>query len=243
MTKVEAIEKVMEDNGGTATLAQIYDNITKYYPTAKDSKAWEAGLRGVLYREIRSNRNFKKLGLSIYALKDYKEEQKPNENDNIRMHSYIEGICLELGLLNKFDTYSADPSAPYKDNTKLNDFMTMKSIPHFSYDEIVQEVKRIDVVWFNRKGLQFPNRVFEVVDSIGTLDGAFNRSLQLNKFRTEFYIVAPEKHHAKFDHTIHLERYSPFMDSFKFVSYDDMIGLYNNEVKANEYKTKIFGNQ
>ena len=159
------------------------------------------------------------------------------------MHSYIEGICLELGLLNKFDTYSADPSAPYKDNTKLNDFMTMKSIPNFSYDEIVQEVKRIDVVWFNRKGLQFPNRVFEVVDSIGTLDGAFNRSLQLNKFRTEFYIVAPEKHHAKFDHTIHLERYSPFMDSFKFVSYDDMIGLYNNEVKANEYKTKIFGNQ
>lgn len=31
MTKVEAIEKVMEDNGGTATLTQIYDNITKYY--------------------------------------------------------------------------------------------------------------------------------------------------------------------------------------------------------------------
>ena len=109
MTKVEAIEKVMEDNGGTATLTQIYDNITKYYPTAKDSKDWDAGLRGVLYREIRSNRTFKKLGLSIYALKDYKEEQKPNGNDNIRMHSYIEGICLELGLLNKFDTYSADP--------------------------------------------------------------------------------------------------------------------------------------
>ena len=121
MTKVEAIEKVMEDNGGTATLTQIYDNITKYYPTAKDSKDWDAGLRGVLYREIRSNRTFKKLGLSIYALKDYKEEQKPNGNDNIRMHSYIEGICLELGLLNKFDTYSADPSAPYKDNTKLNE--------------------------------------------------------------------------------------------------------------------------
>lgn len=49
MTKVEAIAKVMEDNGGTASLEIIYDNICKYYPNAKDSKDWEAGIRGVLY--------------------------------------------------------------------------------------------------------------------------------------------------------------------------------------------------
>ena len=104
MTKVEAIAKVMEDNGGTASLSVIYDNITKYYPTAKDSNEWEAGLRGVLYREIRNNRRFKKIGLSIYALSDYKEEQKPNESDTIRMHSYIEGICLELGNFNDYLT-------------------------------------------------------------------------------------------------------------------------------------------
>ena len=47
MTKVEAIAKVMQDNGGTASLSVIYDNICKYYPTAKVSKDWEAGLRGV----------------------------------------------------------------------------------------------------------------------------------------------------------------------------------------------------
>lgn len=35
MTKVEAIEKVMMDNGGTASLEIIYNNICKYYPTAK----------------------------------------------------------------------------------------------------------------------------------------------------------------------------------------------------------------
>lgn len=61
MTKVEAIEHVMKDNGGVATLDIIYNNICKYYPTAKDSKEWEAGIRGVLYREIRNNRTFKKL--------------------------------------------------------------------------------------------------------------------------------------------------------------------------------------
>lgn len=53
MTKVEAIEQVMKDNGGTASLGVIYKNICKYYPAAKQSKDWEAGLRGVLYREIK----------------------------------------------------------------------------------------------------------------------------------------------------------------------------------------------
>lgn len=240
MTKVEAIAKVMEDNGGTATLSQIYDNITKYYPTAKDSKDWKAGLRGVLYREIRNNKRFKKIGLSIYALSDYKQEKKPNNSDKVRMHSYIEGICLELGQFNNFDTYSADPSALYRDNMHLKDFMSVQTIPPFSYDEILQEVKRIDVVWFNSRGLAFPQKVFEVVDSISTLDGAFNRSLQLNNFRTEFYIVAPEKHHTKFDQTIRLERYSPYMERFKFINYDEIMEYYDSESKATRLAKKIF---
>jgi len=119
MTKVDAIAKVMEDNGGTASLDIIYDNITKYYPTAKDSNEWEAGLRGVLYREIRNNRRFKKIGLSIYALLEYQEEQKPKDSDKVRMHSYIEGICLELGNFNDYLTYTADPSMAYRDNLQL----------------------------------------------------------------------------------------------------------------------------
>ena len=36
MTKVEAIKKVMEDNGGTASLDVIYNNVCKYYPNAKN---------------------------------------------------------------------------------------------------------------------------------------------------------------------------------------------------------------
>lgn len=241
MTKVEAIEKVMKDNGGTATLAQIYNNITKYYPTARDSKQWEAGIRGVLYREIKNGKHFKKIGLSIYALTDYVEEKKPEETDEIRMHSYIEGICLELGNIQNYYTYSADPSALYRDNTRLRDFMSLDSIPRFSYEEIVQEAKRIDVIWFNNQGLAFPQKVFEVVDSIGTLNGAFNRSLQLRNFRTEFYIVAPEKHHAKFDEAIKLERYNPYMERFKFINYDDIMDYYDSEVKAARLGKKIFG--
>lgn len=57
MTKVEAIAAVMKANGGTASLKNIYDNIEQYYPTAKSSNEWEAGLRGVLYRDLESVSN------------------------------------------------------------------------------------------------------------------------------------------------------------------------------------------
>mgnify|MGYP000857093924 FL=1 len=83
MTKVEAIAKVMEENGGVASLDIIYKNIIKYYPSAKKSKEWAAGIRGVLYRELKNNRRFKKIGLSIYALSDYQEEQKPDVTNKV----------------------------------------------------------------------------------------------------------------------------------------------------------------
>jgi hypothetical protein len=230
----------MEDNNGTASWDILYNNIEKYYPAAKTSVEWEAGIRGVLYREIRHNKNFKKIGLSLFALKDYIEERKPDKKDTVRMHSYIEGICVELGNFKKFDTYTADPSSVFKDNIRLFDITALKEMPQFTYPELIQETKRIDVVWFNKKGFQFPQKVFEVVDSIGTLTGAFNRSLQLLNFRTEFYIVAPEQHRIKYEQTVQLEPYNRNIDNFKFINYDDIIALYENAEKVNKLETKIF---
>lgn len=73
MTKVEAIVKVMQDNGGLANWAIIYNEIEKYYPTIKQQKAWTAGVRGVLYRGISNHRNFKKIDDGLFALIQYDE--------------------------------------------------------------------------------------------------------------------------------------------------------------------------
>ena len=242
MRKIDAIIKVLEDNGGTANWQIIYDNICKYYPSAKDSVKWQEGIRGVLYREIRKSENsrVKKIGLSIYALSDYKEENIPDKKDALRIHSFIEGICLELGTFNNYLTYTADPSAIYRDNIRLKNVATMHDMPSFSYNEIINEAKRIDVVWFNKKGLAFPKKVFEVVDSIGTLNGAFNRSLQLSNFITEFYIVAPEKHRDKYLQTIDLEVYQSQTERFSFINYDEIIDLYETTARKNKLESKIF---
>lgn len=241
MTKLDAIERVMLDNGGTASWNIIYDNITKYYPSAMTSAKWKEGIRGTLLRELPNSSRFKKIGLGIYALANYQEETKPSSNDKVRMHSFIEGICLELGNFSEYMTYTADPSAIYRDNLHLSDFASLQNLPEFSYDEIVHEAKNIDVIWLNIKGHPFPEKVFEVVDSISTLNGAFNRSLQLRHFRTDFYIVAPEKHRDKYLQTINLEIYQAHKERFRFINYDDMMDWYDSALRKNKLETKLFG--
>ena len=53
MTKIEAIEQLIKENGGCVSLKTIYDKIESFYHDAKKSNEWEAGLRGVLYRELK----------------------------------------------------------------------------------------------------------------------------------------------------------------------------------------------
>lgn len=240
MTKLDAIKKVMEENKGTASLNYIYENIEKYYPSVKVQKDWQAGIRGVLYRELyKDNSILKKIGLNLYALADYKQDSIP-ANDKVRMHSYIEGICVELGNFNDYATYTADASVLYRDNIRLQDIIVFKDLPHFSYPEVMTEVKKIDVIWLNKKGLSFPRKVFEIVDSIGTLNGAFNRICQLLAFNTDFYIVAPEKHRGKYEQTIQLGLFNSTRNRFKFINYEKIIDLYNTTLDKLRIENSIF---
>jgi len=233
MTKVEAIRKLMEDSGGTATWDTIYDNIEKYYPAAKEMKDWQAGIRGVLYREIKNNRNFKKIGFGIFALKEYEEEKIKaiTEKSPVRMHSFIEGICLELGNFEQFDTYTPDPTATFKDNILLSNLRTMNSLPLFTYQEIVEMVKRIDVLWFNKKGFKFPKRAFEVVDSIGTLGDALTRTYQLVEFDLDFHIIGSKENEGKFKGRITKEPFIRVASRYKYQSYEEIIDYYNKRLE------------
>lgn len=68
ITKVEAIKKVMSANGGKATLQQIYQQAKRYKKDIDQANDWKAGLRGVLYREVRNNRTFRKIHDAEYGL-------------------------------------------------------------------------------------------------------------------------------------------------------------------------------
>lgn len=231
MTKAEAIKKVLEDNNGVASWKVIYSQIEKYYPDIKRSMKWKPGIRGVLYREIKNNRNFKKISLGIFALIDYKETSLERIKENsIKMHSYIEGICIELGNFEKYETYTADPSAKFKD-LALKDIVSVKIIPYFTYEQILNEVKRIDVIWFNKGKFMFPKSAYEIIDSIGTMESAFLRTFQISDFGTDFFIIGKKEFEKKFKKIILKKPYNSIKKRYKFINYDKIIELYKSALE------------
>jgi len=75
ITKVSALKELLKDNWWIATWEIIYNEIEKYYPDAKKSKEWQAGIRGVLYREIKNNKSFKRIDEWVFSLLDYDENK------------------------------------------------------------------------------------------------------------------------------------------------------------------------
>lgn len=230
MTKVEAIKRILEDHNGIATWDIIYSEIERYYPGIKSSPEWQAGIRGVFYREEKNNRNFKRVGLGMLALRDFNEEKVEDiKNDPVRLHSYLEGVCIDIGNFLKLKTYTADPTAKYNE-LPLSDIATLKSIPKFTYNEIIDTIKKIDVLWFNEKGYQFPKRSIEIVDSINTLERALKRSIQLLEFNLSFYILCKKEDIHKVEKAISLEPYVRIRDRFKVKDYDYILSIYKDPI-------------
>lgn len=91
MTKVEAIRALMNEYHGVVTWEILYNEIERYYPNAKRSSDWKAGLRGVLYREL--GKRFKRIDKSVYALIDY------NEQNLIADTEHIDSLVTEKEVL------------------------------------------------------------------------------------------------------------------------------------------------
>lgn len=68
LTKVQAIKEVIKACGGSATWDDIYSKIELFYPNIKSSIEWKAGIRGVLYRELKSNRTFQRNNDGSFSL-------------------------------------------------------------------------------------------------------------------------------------------------------------------------------
>ncbi len=107
MTKIEALTSLIADNGGIADWQIIYDNIEKYYPNAKNSTKWQEGLRGVLYRGIKTGL-LKKIDTGVFALPHYDNIIVENIifPDSAETETCIEGAKTTV-LVNKYERNTA----------------------------------------------------------------------------------------------------------------------------------------
>ena len=230
MTQFESVIKVLEEKGGFSTLGQLYQTV--------DVKSWKTKTPFASIRRIvQDERFFFKIKPGLWALNSCREKlsnlipidnSKSQEEKEVYNHSYYQGLLVELGNIKGFHTFipNQDKNKKFLNNT-LGNCATLEAIYKFTYDEIIDRAKTIDVIWFDNR--KFPQSFFEVEHSTD-FQNSFVKMLDLKSFYANFNIVADEKRYREYEKKISYSTFEELKSRIKFLSYE----------KLSEYHSKSF---
>lgn len=141
-------------------------------------------------------------------------------------------MLLEIGNLKGFHTY-----IPAQDKNKmflakqLHLVSNTPSIFEFSYAEIVNRAKTIDVIWFNQRKL--PSSFFEVEHSTD-IQNSFLKFNDLQDFYSNFYIVSSTGRRKEFEHKILYSAFKEIKERVKFIDYDFVSNLHTKSFELSQ---------
>lgn len=241
MKQYEAVIEVMKKNGGYSTLGNLYKEVFSIGNVAWGTKTPFASIR----RIVQDDRFFFKIRPGLWALKENKNEilkrfdirEKKVSEEGEFTHSYYQGLLLELGNLKKFETF-----VPSQDKNKcflekpLGEMATIDKFYRFTYDNIVNRAKSIDVTWFNERKL--PHSFFEVEHSTD-FKNSFLKFVELQDFNAEFRVVANKQKEKLFYSVISMTAFKPIVNKVKFLSYDLLSDLHTKTVELNLIESDI----
>lgn len=228
MKQYEAVIEVMKNNRGYATLGKLYKEVFKIENVKWGTKTPLASIR----RIVQDERFFFKIKPGLWALKSQKEnvlkllelDKGKTDELNVFNHSYYQGLLLEIGNLKRLKTF-----VPAQDKNKkflekpLGTIATIGSFYQFSYKEIINRAKSIDVSWFNER--KFPHTFFEIEHSTD-FKNSLLKFVELQDFNTEFRIVADKQREKQFNSIITMSAFKPIEYRVKFLSYDLLAELH-----------------
>ena len=236
LTWSQAIEKSIIALGYMATLKQIY----QLAPTFKSFTGLTPDR--TINERVQRDSNFVKIKPGLYALKNHLDKLpdeynplisiSPDEEEKIT-HSYIQGLLIEIGNFQKFKTFSTDKSSKFL-NKKINDIITQKEVPDFTYEKILNSTRFIDVIWFNER--MFPDTIFEVENSTN-FRNSLVKFVELQDFKTKMIMIAPNEKSkiAKYQQEISKSAFSSIKDRVSFYDYDYIIKMYNAQKAVSAY--------
>jgi len=227
MKQYEAVIQAMQQNGGYATLGQLYQSVPKITDCEWKTKTPFASIR----RIVQTHDDFFKVRSGLWALTAEKEKvirlfsgEKAPEKEKDSTHSFFQGLLVEIGNLKGFETLvpPQDKNKPFA-NQKLGGVTTAAEFYRFTYDNVLRQAQTVDVIWFNQR--HYPNSFFEVEHSTD-----INRSLlkfvEFQDFRINCYIVADNQRKAEFESKIALTAFAPIKSLVKFWNYDSVSELH-----------------
>ena len=156
-----------------------------------------------------------------------------------KTHEEVEYFLIQLGNMLGYSTYTADPSKIAK-GKMLSEFAPLRDIPEFTGQRDRNSAKEIDVIWFDND--ENPKLCMEVENTTNVTSG-LNRLYQLKQFDINFVIVAPEEKRPKFVIEIDKAPYRSIRERYKFMSYEELIRLYNSAKDFVEKKQQFLGDK
>jgi len=232
----KTILTVFENQGGIVTLRELYNQVPQL---VRDTSSEDTAhtIRAYLRRLKKSKGLIKQIGLSTYALVEARHsesfyEQVVDKHLNAkdlssipkeRLHGYVEGMLIELGNLNGYETYTPDRN-PTFNGKRLGELITYQAMPGFTYQTILDKIRYIDVIWFKE---EFPFKTFDVENSTD-FTKALLRAYQLKNFRTQFFMVANSDKKSIYDDRIDTKPFDTIKQDVQFISCQQVYELYQD---------------
>lgn len=225
MKQYEVVIRVMEANGGYATLGFLNQAVLKVEGCKWKTKTPFASIR----RIVQDERLFFKIRPGLWALNSYKSKlppeilpplEQPKAKQEEYNHTYYQGLLVEIGNLRKQKTF-----VPNQDKNKLflgkrlGDITTVPDMYEFSYRHIVQRAKTIDVAWFNERDM--PANLFEIEHSTD-IQNSLVKFVELQDFYAHFFIVADTVRKREYEQKLGYAAFNTIRERSKFMSYDQL---------------------
>lgn len=233
MKQEQQVINVMRELGGIATFGKLNSKINF---SEWRTKTPEASVR----RIVQNSPDFFRIKPGLWALKEFEdlihakfEIHLGDEKEVDRFsHTYFQGLAVEVGNFLNLDTY-----VPYQDKNRmfidkpLKDITSLHDILPFSYSNIVDRAKSIDVIWFNER--RMPCAFFEIEHSTD-IQNSLMKFYELQDLYAVFYIVADEYRHKKYDEIINRSIFKPIKDRIRFKNYESLSDTHSKEYRRKQ---------
>ncbi|HEY9151592.1 MAG TPA: hypothetical protein VIN60_01810 [Anaerolineales bacterium] len=234
MKQHEAVILAMKQNGGYATLGQLYQTAPKIPDCKWGTKTPFATIR----RIVQEHDEFFKIRSGLWALTSEKEKvlalfsgERTQAKEREYSHYFFQGLVAEIGNLKGFQTFvpAQDKNKPYA-KKKLGDVTTLSKIYDFTYADVLRKAQTIDVAWFNSR--KYPSSLFEIEHSTDIYNSLL-KFVELQDFRTNFYIVADNQRQSEFENKISMNAFVSIKSFVRFWNYDLVLDLHTKVAASN----------
>ena len=228
MKQYEAVIEAMKQNGGYATLGQLYQNALEIPDCEWKTKTPFASIR----RIVQNRKEIFKIRPGLWALESEREkvmaifsEEKTEPKLREYTHAFYQGLVTEIGNLKGFQTFvpAQDKNKPFAQK-KLGEAATLSQFHQFTYKKVLRQAITIDVTWFNKR--HYPSSFFEIEHSTG-IHRSLLKFVELQDFRAKLYIVADQRRQREFEDKLSLAAFLPIQKHVKFLNYADIAKLHS----------------